>query len=65
MCAYSIYFVCVSVIFGGGLLLSLFLVTFWCTLIGGIVVFCGRCFVGCLGHGVREFGERDASFRGV
>ncbi len=38
MCVYSICFVCVSVIFGGGLLLSLFLVTFWCALIGGMVV---------------------------
>ena len=65
MGVYSIWLWCVSVIFGGGLLLSFFSVTFWCAFIGGIVVFCGRCCVGCLGHVVREFGERYASVRGV
>ncbi len=62
---YSIWLWCISLIFGGGLLLSLFSVTFLCTFIGVIVVFCGRCCAGCLGHGVREFGEGYASFRGV
>ena len=54
-----------SVIFGGGRLLLLIFVTFWCAFLGVIVVFCGRCWVGCLGHGFREFGEGHASFRGV
>ncbi len=53
---YSILLWCVSVILSGLLLLSSFLSHFWCTLISVIVVFCGRCGMGCIGHGFREFG---------
>ena len=65
MGVYSILLCCVSVIFSGLMLLSPFLSHLWCTLISVIVVCCGRCLLGCIGHGFREFGEGYAPFRGV
>jgi hypothetical protein len=66
LCGYSICFVCVSVILGGGLLSSLFTVTLWgWTLVVGSDVFVVTHVSVMLGHGFREFGEEYAPFRGV